>query len=545
MRTLLLLLAALGIAGPARGQSGSRAARPNIVWISAEDLSPHLGAYGDRVARTPNLDRMAKGGVRYTNAFSTYGVCAPSRFSIITGLYPSAYGAEHMRTMTRTASIAEITDPELLAIPTYEAVPPPQARLLPELLRMAGYYTTNNAKEDYQFRAPVTAWDESSKKAHWRNRPDKSQPFFAVFNIEDTHESQVWKRKGQPLVTDPASVTVPPYYPDTPAVRRDIAQHYDNIASMDRKAGEILRQLEEDGLLENTIVFFWGDHGDGLPRSKRWVYDTGTRVPLLIRYPDGKSAGTVEDRLVSLIDLAPSVLSLAGVPIPAYMQGVSFLGSQQGPERRYVYAARDRMDPARATRRAVRDHRYQYVRNYHPELPYLQFLPYRDQMDIMKELYRVEKAGGLNEVQMQLFRKTKPMQELYDTQDDPWEIHNLADDPRYAAKLMELRAEQERWWNEIHDTGLIPEPVLKNILWPPYGEQPRTAAPEIRVERRAGKKVIVTMSSTTEGASIGYRLPGETSWRVYTGPVGLAAGTSIEAVAHRIGYLQSKPVVWR
>lgn len=545
MRVLALMLVLLGMPRLAAGQSEPRPLRPNIVWISAEDLSPRLGSYGDKIARTPNLDRLANEGVRYTSAFSTYGVCAPSRFSIIMGLYPSAYGAEHMRNMTRTASIAEITDPELLAIPTYEAVPPPEARLFPELLRMAGYYTTNNAKQDYQFRAPVTAWDESSKTAHWRNRPDKSQPFFAVFNFEDTHESQVWARKGQPLVTDPASVEVPPYYPDTPPVRRDIAQHYDNIASMDRKAGEILRQLEEDGLLENTIVFFWGDHGDGLPRSKRWVYDTGTRVPLIIRYPDGKGAGTVDARLVSLIDLAPSMLSLAGVPIPTYMQGVSFLGPRQGPERRYVYAARDRMDPARATRRAVRDHRYQYVRNYHPELPYLQFLPYRDQMDIMKELYRVEKEGGLNEVQMQLFRKTKPMQELFDTQEDPWQLHNLADDPRYAAKLMELRAEQERWWNEIHDTGLIPEPVLKNILWPPYGEQPHTAAPEVRAGRGPGGKTVLTLSSATDGASIGFRLPGDRSWRVYTGPVEVATGTQVEAVAHRIGYLQSDTVTWR
>lgn len=539
MRPFPLLFTFLSVLGySAQTPLAQAQSLPNILWISAEDLSPRLGAYGDPVARTPNLDRLARDGVLYTHAFTTYGVCAPSRASIITGLYPSSFGAGHMRTMSRTASLDQITDPELLAIPTYEAVPPPEARMFTEYLRMKGYYTTNNVKEDYQFVAPVTGWDESSNTAHWRNRAP-GQPFFAVFNFTDTHESQVWGRADGPPDTDPATVPVPPYYPDTPIVRRDIAQHYDNIATMDEKAGELLRQLEEDGLADETIVIFWGDHGDGLPRGKRWTYDSGIRVPLIVRYPDGRNAGTVEDRLVSLMDLAPSMLSLAGIPIPDYMHGISFLGPVQGPERRYVHAARDRMDPAMDTRRAVRDHRFKYIRNYRPERPYIQFLPYRDQMALMQELFRLEREGRLNDEQKLLFRKTKPLQELYDTETDPHELRNLADDPRYAGKLMELSQELDRWWNEIDDLGLIPEPLLKVMLWPPHGEQPITVEPTVRTSPAAGGGVTVTLSTPTAGASIGYRLPGDQSWRVYHEPFILPKGQSFTALAHRIGYAPS------
>ena len=515
---------------------------PNILWITTEDMSAQLGAYGDEIARTPNLDRLADEGIRYTNVYSVYGVCAPNRSALITGLYPSSYGAHHMRTTSRTASIAEVTDPELLAIPTYEAVPPPEARLLSELLRRHGYYATNNAKEDYQFTAPVTAWDESSPKAHWRNRLDADTPFFAVFNIEITHESQIWGRAGEPLVTDPDAVEVPPYYPDTPVVRRDIARNYDHIALMDDEVGRILDELQEDGLLDETIVFFFSDHGSGLPRAKRWVYDSGLHVPLIVRFPHARRAGAVEERLVSFVDFAPTVLSLAGVPVPEYLPGMAFLGPAEGPQRRYVHAARDRMDPALDTRRAVRDARYKYIRNYRPERPYVQVLPYRDQMPLMQEILRLRRDGGLDSTRhWQLLRETKPLQELYDTVEDPHEINNLAEDPRYREKLLELRQEQERWFDEIDDMGLIPEPVLKNMLFPPYGEQPETDPPELHAAQARGG-VIVRLTSATHGASIGYRAGSDDTWKVYTRPFFVPSGASLTAVAHRIGFKPSPEI---
>ena len=274
----LCFLPLLGLAGGPPDDSD----RPNFVWITVEDLSPHSASYGDSTVATPNVDRLAREGVRFTRFFATVPVCAPARSSIVTGMYPTSYGALHMRTMSRPADAGDA----LAAIPPYEAVPPAGARLLPEYLRMHGYYATNNSKQDYQFRAPETAWDESSRRAHWRNRPDPEQPFFAVFNLEDTHESRVWQRADEPLVVDPDSVDLPPYYPDTPVVRRDVARNYTNIQAMDRRVGEILQQLEDDGLLDETIVFFFSDHGDGLPRAKRSLHDSGLHVPFIVRWPE-------------------------------------------------------------------------------------------------------------------------------------------------------------------------------------------------------------------------------------------------------------------
>src|SRR5687767_10606299 len=341
--------------------------RPNILWISNEDMSPHLGVYGDTLARTPVLDRLASQSIRYTHAFTTAPVCAPSRAAIITGMYQTAIGAQHMR--TTEDRVPELPGP-------YLAVPPFYVKAFPEYLRAAGYFTSNRAKTDYPFGVPSTIWDDLGPGAHWRNRTDRTQPFFSVFNLEVTHESQIFPtspaRKGKPLVTNPASIEVPPYYPDTPAVREELARVYDNIADMDRQVGEILRQLEEDGLADNTLVFYWSDHGDGVPRAKRSLYDSGLRVPLMIRIPPrlGQLAapGTVRDDLVSFVDLAPTVLTLAGLEVPAHMQGRILLGPNAGAAPAYVFGARDRMDTEYDMMRSARDPQFLYIRNFSPEL---------------------------------------------------------------------------------------------------------------------------------------------------------------------------------
>jgi arylsulfatase A-like enzyme len=535
-RSVLLIGLLVGLA-----LNAGAAEKPNILWITVEDMSPRLASYGDETVPTPRLDRLAREGVRYTRAFGVYGVCAPNRHALILGMYPTTTGAMAMRTWKRTSAIDQITDPALLAIPTYEATPPPEARCFPEYLRAAGYYCTNNSKTDYQFRDPVTTWDDSGKAAHWRSRPRVDMPFFSVFNFTVTHESGTFEARS-PAVTDPAKVVLPPYYPDTPIVRRDLARHYDNIVAMDALVGRILDELEEDGLADTTIVFFFSDHGDGLPRMKRWVYDSGLHVPLIVRHPGGSGAGTTSGALVSFVDFAPTVLSLAGVPIPDHMQGRAFLGGQQGAPRRYVYAARDRMDPAPETIRAVRDARFKYIRNYRPDLPYFGFIPYRDRAGVMQEILRLTAEGALGPDQWQLWSQKKPLEELYDTEADPHEIHNLASDPRHFEKLAELRQAHLSWTEETGDLGHITEAELIRRLWPPDGVQPTTADPAIESTDGKGGARLVRIYCDSPGASIVYRLEEEGRWRLYGEPFEARPGSTVWSQANRLGWKHSQVV---
>ena len=529
---------------------------PNILWITCEDISPHLSCYGDKTVPTPNLDRLAREGVLYSHAFATTAVCGPSRQALITGMYPTSTYALHMRNHTRTSALKEIKDPDLREFattrPLYEAVPPVQVRCLTEYLRLAGYYCSNNSKEDYQFLTPVTVWDESSHQAHWRKRRP-GQPFFAVFNYEETHESGVFGQGRFPKVVDPRDVPVPPYYPDTPTVRADLAKHYDNIAALDKQVGGLLGQLEEDNLLEDTIIFFFGDHGDGLPRSKRWVYDSGTRVPLIVRHPYQKNAGSKSDRLVSFVDFGPTVLSLAGVKVPDYVHGVPFLGPQAGEPRKYVYFHRDRNGENCETIRAIRDQRYRYIRNFRPDEPYIKPLSYRDRQAIMQELNCAIEQGTLTDDQWQFWAQAKPLEEFYDTLTDPFEIHNLASDPNHFSQMAQMRRALQEWIELCRDPLNMPEDELvRTRVYPPDGQQPTTMDPNVKLEPLPKLKARLTITCATEGASIGFRSKsikgkkpsgsGKMPWTVYNGPVVVEATAPIEVVAHRIGFKPSKRV---
>jgi len=540
MRNICIIVILFPIFLGCKSKTGDKTVTPdryNILWVTCEDMSPHLGCYGDTLARTPNLDRLAQEGIRFTNVYSVSGVCAPSRAAIITGLYPCSFGAQHMRTLARTASIDKITDPEALSIPVYEAVPPPYVKCFPEYLRAIGYYCTNNSKTDYQFHPPITAWDENGSKAHWKNRKS-GQPFFAVFNIGITHESQIWQRAGDTLITDPASVPVPPYYPDSPVIRRDLARMYDNIALMDQQVGNFLAELNDAGLMDSTIIFFYSDHGDGTPRAKRWVYDSGLHVPLIVRFPGQEEAGMIVDELISFIDFAPTVLSLAGIDIPDYLHGRAFLGSRKEMEPEFIFAARDRMDPALDNIRAVRDKRYKYIRNYMPEKPYVQFIPYRDQMPLMQELHKFEGEDKLNDIQKIWFSKTKPEEELYDLEDDPYEINNLADNPDYIEILDRMRKAHENWKTNYDPYNLIPETDLVKLLWPPDGIQPITDPVRFSPENH-----LIRLFCDTDGASIAYHFSSQDNkneWQLYTSPLKIVKGDTLKAVAIRIGYKQSE-----
>lgn len=429
--------------------------RPNILWISAEDINAHLGCYGDPHAITPHLDKLASEGMRYTHAFTTAGVCAPCRSGIITGMYQTSIGTQHMRS---------------------PALMPEAIRPFPAYLREAGYYCTNNSKQDYQFETPKDAWDESSSKAHWRNRARKDQPFFAVFNFTGCHESGIadtgkYERVTADLTPDQrqdadALTTFPPYYPDTPRAREDWKRNYELITAMDAWAGDLIQQLKDDGLYENSVIFFWTDHGVGLPRAKRWLYDSGTHIPVIVRIPETFRTGvqgmpgSVTSRLISSIDFGPTVLNLAGVNVPEVMQGRPFLGEYPGKPRDYVFGARDRMDERYDIIRMARDHRFKYIRNYEPLKTFYQYMNTPEKGATMRELRKGHEAGTLPPAAAYYFSSTKPVEELYDTHADPHELNNLANDPRYAGTLIRLRKAHLAWVKRTRDTGLIAEPIL-------------------------------------------------------------------------------------
>ena len=547
--------------------SDSQPSQPNILWISCHDISPDLGCYagvwpGAEYAHTPHLDRLAAEGARYDNAFAVAPVCAPSRSAIITGMYPTAIGTMHMRS---------------------RAVPPPEVRCFPEYLRAAGYYCTNNFFTDFQFQTPVTVWDACSPEAHWRNRPDPAQPFFAVFHGMVTHESQIYvadeqHERNTTMLTpdqrhDPAAAPLPPYYPDTAVFRQAWARYSDNITAMDYWAGDLLRQLHDDGMAEQTLVVFWSDHGRGFPRAKRWPYEAGLHEPLLVRWPGKIAPGIVRTELVSLMDLGPTMLAAAGLPVPEQMHGWALFdaqGQQSSTPRQYVFGHRDRMDETEDTMRTVRDERFRYIRNYHPDRPYAQHLEYADSIPTWRELRRLrfeeatlrgkgETPHLLTPAQRLFLATTKPEVELYDVHADPHEIHNLAGDPRYAGDLARLQAALEQWQLTYGDLGLLPEEELIE-RWRPGGMHPVTEAPRVAVTNGQ-----ISATCATPGASIAWTAdppmasappsplapatvnvigtpePDGRAWHLYTGPVA-ADGQTRWFRACRLGYRDSEDV---
>ena len=441
LQTLTILLAAAAGLQATVGLRAAETPRPNILWITSEDNGPHLGCYGDKYADTPQLDRLAARGFRYLNCWSNAPVCAPARTAIISGMYPPSIGAEHMRSMTRL---------------------PAGMKIYPQLLRAAGYYCTNNRKEDYNLAQPEKIWDESSSRAHWKNRA-AGQPFFAVFNHTVSHESQIRKRPHK-LVHDPDQVRLPAYHPDTPEVRHDWAQYYDKVTEMDAQAGKDLAELAAAGLADETIVFYYGDHGSGMPRSKRWPYNSGLHVPLIVYIPEkfahlrppGYEAGGSSARPVAFVDLAPTVLSLAGVRPPKAIEGDAFLGPYARPPRRYNYGFRGRMDERCDLVRSVRDERYIYIRNYMPHRIYGQYLDYMFQTPTTRIWKRLYDAGKLVPPQT-YFWEEKPCEELYDLEHDSEEVHNLAGSPAHRQVRDRLRAALAEWLREICDVGFLPE----------------------------------------------------------------------------------------
>jgi len=457
LRTAGLAATMLAAAGPAAAakrkdsKKGDRAAPkstaaaargkdlPNILWLVSEDSSPRLGCYGDTYAKTPHLDALAEEGILYLHAFANAPVCAPARSTLITGVYPPSQGTQHMRSRNKLAD---------------------KVTFYSEYLRQAGYFTSNCSKTDYNCsKIPPAAWDQCSRKGHWRNRA-KGQPFFSIFNIGTTHESSL-HRHG-PVTHDPKKAKLAPYHPDTPTIRHAYAQVADRTTTMDATMGRILKDLERDGLADSTIVFYYGDHGGIIGRSKRFLYDSGTRVPLIVRFPAKyqhlatDKPGTRSDRIVSFVDFAPTLLSLAGIPVPEHMQGHAFHGKQATDPPKYAYLFRGRMDERYDMMRAVRDTRFKYIRNYMPHLPWAQYLNYLWRAPSMRS-WQAEYDAGRTKGPQNTFFQTKPMEELFDITVDPYEVNNLADDAKYRDVLERMRQANTDFLLRNHDIGFLPE----------------------------------------------------------------------------------------
>jgi uncharacterized sulfatase len=525
----------------AQGQEPPRP-RPNVLWISTHDINPDLGCYrgiwpSAEVAITPHLDALAAEGVRFDHAFAMTPVCAPSRASIMTGCFPTSVGMHNMRS---------------------KAVPPPEVRLLSEYFRMNGYYATNNSFTDFQVPLPGTAFDECSPTAHWRNRPDRTQPFFAAFHGMATHESQLYLGDGEfaertagllPAQRhDSARVPVPPYHPDTDAFRTAWARYHDLVTVMDGWVGELLAQLDEDGLAENTIVVFWSDHGAGFPRAKRWATEAGLRVPVIIRWPAGIEGGRTRSDVMHLADIAPTMLTLAGIDVPDHFQTRSLFDATGSDLRQgeYAFGGRDRMDEQRDSSRTARDGRYRYIVHRHPDRSPMQlqhfaeqFATWRDLRALVNEEARQLAAGRqpdrLTPLQRRTTAPSKPLHELYDLAEDPHETVNLADDPAYADVVTRLSSALDEWVTGMGDLGLVDEDELIR-RWRPDGTTPATAPPV----KGVGAGSSLTLQSATDGALIGWtwdppvpdapaltfqeRINGAPEsdgrlWHIYTGPL--------------------------
>jgi arylsulfatase A-like enzyme len=450
-RTLAICLTILAANSAETIAAQNAGKRPNILWLIAEDFGPHLGCYDTKEVTSPNLDRMAANGVRYTRFFVTCPVCSPSRSAFMTGMYQTTIGAHNHRSHRDDG---------------YRL--PDGVRLLSDWMRDAGYYTANvrqfpepikfrgTGKTDWNFNHAGRAFDTDrwvDLKSH--------QPFFAQVNFQETHRAF-----HAPPKADPGKVEIPPYYPDHPVTREDWGKYLDAASELDRKVGVVLRQLEADGLADNTVVVFFGDNGQAHVRGKQFCYDSGLSVPLIIRWPKAFAepkhlrAGTVDDRLLSSIDLAPTMLAIAGAAKPPKMQGEVFLGDAAASPREFVFGARDRCDETVFRFRTVRDERYRYIRNFTPDRPFLQPNNYKErQYPLWTLIPQLAKEGKLTPEQAFLAAPTMPEEELYDTKSDPHETKNLAGSAEHGEALVRLRAALERWIDESNDQGRDLEPA--------------------------------------------------------------------------------------
>lgn len=531
--TFLLLLLSCCFPACQNGDSTEKVDPPNIIWLVAEDQSPQFfPMYGDSTIALPNLSQLAQDGVVFKNAYSPVPVCAPARSAIITGLYPTSLGTHNMRTYKKWS---EENEPSI-EIPNYSPLVPQGVRMFTEYLRKEGYYCSNNAKEDYNFRMLPSAWDDSSEKAHWRNRTD-NKPFFSVFNFGVCHESGIWRNGDKELYVSSDSLNVPPYFPDTPVVRHDMAVNYSNLKRLDEQIGEVIQQLKEDGLYENSIIFFYSDHGGPFPRHKRALYETGIKVPLIVKFQGNQRSSKEDDRMMSFIDFAPTVLSFAGIEPPKVMQGIAHFGKYKKEKRhKYIFATSDRFDEQTDRLRAVRSEGFKYIRSYKPELPHALPVSYREQMPMMQELNTLFQEGKLNDEVAAWLKAPKPEEELYDLKKDPYELTNLAQTSSYQDTLIQLREVLNNWIDETNDLGKYPETDLL-AKWFPAGEPPKLPATEM-----LEKDGLIRLINAAHDATLIWKREQDSVWTIYKDPIPVSQSFMAKAV--RIGYEDSELLLY-
>lgn len=437
--------------------------RPNILWITIEDTSPHfMGCYGNPHVHTPHMDRLAEEGVRFTQAFATAPVCAAARSTLITGIPNEIAGTGNHRSY--------------LPLPDF-------VQGFPAYLKDAGYYTSNNFKTDYNTshsqRLIHNSWHESSRQAGWWNR-ESHQPFFSVFNFMESHQSYtmthpwnwyleyVIEQLDEHEITSADAFEMPPFYRDTPEMRKHLNRVYNSLALTDKRIGELLERLEDDGLRESTIIFLFADHGQGIPRAKSSSIGLSYRVPMIIWFPEKYrhlspwGINTVSDELISFVDLPPTILSLAGAAIPEYMYGRPLMGQQRRDSWDYIYTGRNRIDETPGLERSVSDGRFIYTRVFMPQFPEVRFQKYSDVSDIKKIIRRDQAEGKLNARQEEMLLP-REVEYLYDLHNDPWEIHNLAGKAEYSDRLVNMGNQLKSHLLEVKDIHILPEYALRQI----------------------------------------------------------------------------------
>jgi arylsulfatase A-like enzyme len=429
----------------------------NILWLVLEDQSAQFfPMYGDTNVKLPAIEALAAESIIFDNAFANVPVCAPARSTIILGMYPIKTGSHNMRTYN---GYREDNQPTI-NLKSYTPVLPKGAIEFPKYLRREGYYCTNNSKEDYNVKITVGTWDESSIKAHWRKR-NQDQPFFSIFNFNDCHESGLWKFGSDSLVVDPDQIFVPPYFPDDSVIRHDLAVNYSNLNRVDAQIGKVIQELREDGLYDDTYIFFYGDHGGPFPRHKSSLKETGLKVPFFVKLP--KDLGGKMERsqdLISFIDLAPTVLSIIGLEKPEHMQGKAFLGKYVDEPVDFVFASSDRFDAIYDRSRAVRSERFKYIRNYRTDLPYALPVAYRLQVPMMKRWLELSEKRDLEGYAQLWMRANKEEEEFYDLASDPFELNNLINNEFYASEIARHKKVLREWMMENDDQGAYDEREL-------------------------------------------------------------------------------------
>jgi arylsulfatase A-like enzyme len=494
--------------------------KTNILWLVCEDQSLFFSSYFDSIAKTPNLDELASNGIVYDNFFAVSPVCSPSRSSIITGMYPTTIGTQHMRAYKKNKdSINSKTN-----LPFYSAVPKSNIKFFTENLRKMGYFCTNNSKEDYNMEMSPLAWNESNKNAHWRNR-NENQPFFSVFNFNITHESRMWGNYKKHSNDEINKIILPPFFPNNNTIKNDFVTNYKNIEKLDKQVGEIINQLKDDGLYENTVIFFFSDHGGPFPRYKRSIYDSGLKCPLIIKWTKTRNEPR-NNQMISFIDLAPTILELTKSETNYEMEGVSFYNQNN---RDYIFAATDRFDEYTDKRRCVRNKEFKLIINCDTNSSIMKPVMYRQNMKTMRILDSLNDLKQ-NTISMERwYKKTKPKYELYDIANDPYELNNLYTNKDYDSIFYELKKKLDNWIVKS-DYGNIKENQILKEMWP-NGEKPKLKDPSI-IKKDNGINII----SNNINSSVGWRNNKTENWKIYSTDEIINPENSFEIIVFKPGY---------